>query len=230
MSFASLDTPDLRRKSLSLQLLEILERQIVDGKLQPGTKLSEEGVAEAYSVSRSPAREALAELTRLGLAERSGPRDRVVATPTRQLISDTYEITWILGGGRVYLSSLLAPEEDHRRLYALLDEMEVTPENNRSRRMELSAEYHYLLTCRCDNTQLISKLQDCDRFVAWFKNLYRRDLDTDTESVGEHRQIVDYYVRKDLLGLISIVRAHTLRQRDQILQRWQRLTQAPGMR
>src|SRR5690606_1014565 len=155
------------------------------------------------------------------LAERSGPRDRVVATPTRQLIYDTYEMSWILGGGRVYLSSLKAPPEDHERLYWLLDELDRLPDDDRARRIKYSAEYHHLLTCRCDNSQLASQLQYCDRFLAWFKNLYRPDLDTDTESVSEHRQIVDYYVRQDLSGLVSIVRAHTLRQRDQILQHWQ---------
>jgi hypothetical protein len=55
-------------------------------------------------------------LERIGLAARMGPRDRIVAMPTAELIQETFEIWWILDSGRSYLSSLKATEEDHERL------------------------------------------------------------------------------------------------------------------
>jgi DNA-binding GntR family transcriptional regulator len=56
----------LERKTLSSQLYEILERKVITGELSPGTRLSEESVAETYNVSRSPAREALLDLEKAG--------------------------------------------------------------------------------------------------------------------------------------------------------------------
>src|SRR5580692_8637090 len=95
--------PALERKTLSSQLYEILERKVIAGELPPGTRLSEESVADTYNVSRSPAREALMDLEKSGLAVRVGVRDRMITIPTREMISSKYDLWWIIDVGRTYL-------------------------------------------------------------------------------------------------------------------------------
>ena len=119
----------LQRKNLADQLYELLEKRILSGEIEPGTRLSEEHVALACGVSRSPAREAITRLERIGLAIRTNARDRMVATPTRGMIGDIFEVWWILDAGRTYLASLNATPATYRRLYELLDRMDTAPEN-----------------------------------------------------------------------------------------------------
>jgi DNA-binding GntR family transcriptional regulator len=208
----------VQRKNLTEQLYEILEDQIISGDIQPGTKLSEENVAEVFGVSRSPAREAITELERIGLAARVGPRDRIVAMPTAELIQETFEIWWILDSGRSYLSSLKATEEDHERLYRLLDEIdEAQAAGDENRRVKLSEAFHGLLYNGCTNGQLLRIINDYGKYIRWFKTLYYRHIDKSETSRLEHRQIVDNYVQKDLLGLTDLIRRHILRQRDDVI-------------
>ena len=97
--------PLLQRKSLTEQMLEILEARIVNGKLVPGSRLSEEAIAAEFGTSRSPVRDVLAALEREGFADRVNLRDRRVATPTKKFVQDTYD-TWILlEVNRTFISS-----------------------------------------------------------------------------------------------------------------------------
>jgi DNA-binding GntR family transcriptional regulator len=102
----------LERRTLSSQLYKILESKVLDGDLLPGTKLSEESLAETYGVSRSPAREALAGLERAGLAVRAGARDRMITVPTEEMIAQKYDLWWIVDVGRAYLASQEATPAD----------------------------------------------------------------------------------------------------------------------
>jgi len=63
-SFAS--TP---RRNLAREVLLSLRKEIISGKLQPGTPLSEPVLSRRFSFSRAPIREALIELEREGLVQ-----------------------------------------------------------------------------------------------------------------------------------------------------------------
>lgn len=56
-----------RPKSLRELALEYLRNRIIDGTLKMGQTLSERGISEELSVSKSPVREALAQLRDEGL-------------------------------------------------------------------------------------------------------------------------------------------------------------------
>ncbi len=51
--------PTLQRQTLSAQIYARLEDSVLNGDLPPGTKLSEEQLADRFGVSRAPVREAL---------------------------------------------------------------------------------------------------------------------------------------------------------------------------
>ena len=211
----------LERKRLNIELYRILEERILTGALFPGTKLSEEGVAGEFGVSRSPAREAIMELQRRGLAERSGARDRMVALPTETLVAEAFEMWWVLDSIRLYLSSKAATPEEHARLQELLAAMEaMTGEEPGAEHRRLSEEFHALLTRHAGNSQLDRMMDDNGRYIRWFKALYFEKLDTSPSSHEEHRTIVECYIRSDLPGLMEVIQRHILRQRDAILQRF----------
>lgn len=209
----------VERTSLTEQLYRILEERILSGAMRPGTKLSEEGLAEAFGVSRSPAREAIAELQRVGLAVRVGARDRFVSAPSEALISETFELWWVLDSVRAYLSSLRATPADHQLLRAVLQEMErAEDEQDGEARLKSSHAFHELLYKNSGNSILDGIIVDYEKHIRRFKSLYFAYLDRSDASRLEHRAIVECYVRKDLGGLMQIIREHISRQRNAILR------------
>ncbi|MFC9458197.1 GntR family transcriptional regulator [Streptomyces sp. NPDC058430] len=71
---------------------EHLRNSIYDGTLPPGTRLVEQELAQQYSVSRLPVREALRILHNEGLVEHLPTRGVVVRTLDRRQVSELYDL------------------------------------------------------------------------------------------------------------------------------------------
>lgn len=63
-----------RSASLGAQVADVLRQRIVRGELMPGSRLTEEGLAEEFSVSRGPVRDAVKQLSFEKLIEVHEPR------------------------------------------------------------------------------------------------------------------------------------------------------------
>ena len=210
----------LNRKSLTEQLREILEARIVNGDLQPGTRLSEEAIAAEFGISRSPVREVLAALEREGLADRVGLRDRRVATPTAKFVLDTYETWIILEVNRTFISSQHATVDDHRRIAQALTQMQEALALDRPRDYAaLAIEFPALLHTGCDNLQLISVLKDFEKYRRWLSTLYMGEAGPSQMELDEHRQIGQAYIAADLPALTLSIQTHVRKQRDQVLHK-----------
>ena len=74
-------------KKLSQQIYELLKRDIVECRLEPGQLLEETAISERYQIGRTPFREACHRLEAAGLVEivpqsrkPGGPPDRVAGS------------------------------------------------------------------------------------------------------------------------------------------------------
>jgi GntR family transcriptional regulator of vanillate catabolism len=92
---------------------------IVEGVLQPGTRLAEATVAERLGVSRTPVRNALPALASEGLLEPAGKRGYAVRNFT---IEDSYRATEIRCVLEGYAARELAAREDRGPIVAALRE------------------------------------------------------------------------------------------------------------
>jgi DNA-binding GntR family transcriptional regulator len=78
----SLDGPDRLPPSFPEHVRRLLEQEIVQGRLAPGERVSEEALAERIGVSRTPVREAMRVLEGQGLIVRRRGRGTFVAATT----------------------------------------------------------------------------------------------------------------------------------------------------
>ena len=217
----------VERRTLSSQIYEILERKILEGELLPGSKLSEESLAETYKVSRSPAREALADLERVGLAVRAGMRDRMITIPTLEMISEKFDVWWIVDVGRSYLASLAATPADHEELRRYLERMARAVKSRDARRYQAACDkFHVKIRHGCTNAYVNQISGDCDLYLRWFEMLYDRMPDASSQTVAEHDLILQAFERRDLPRLSETIRLHIVRQRDRILQHFSKLEQS----
>ncbi len=219
---------EIDRRTLSSQIYELLERQVLEGVLPPGSRLSEDSVAETFRVSRSPAREALADLERVGLAVRVGMRDRMIMIPTMKMISEKYDVWWIVDVGRSYLASLAATAADHEELRRYIDRMARAVKGRDSKRYKAACgKFHDKIRHGCGNTYVNQISGDCDLYLHWFEMLYDQSPDCSMTTVDEHTVILDAFEAKNLPALSEAVRVHILRQRDRILEHFSTLESKP---
>lgn len=73
------------------QMVRAIADRIVTGYLRPGEKLDEVSLAARFDVSRTPVREALGQLSAIGLVERRPNRGAIVAVVTQQRLAAMFE-------------------------------------------------------------------------------------------------------------------------------------------
>ncbi len=73
-------------------LRDILEDEILAGRLAPGSRLEEPALAERFGVSRTPIREALLQLAAAGLIEHRAPRGSFVAEIGPRRLIEMFEV------------------------------------------------------------------------------------------------------------------------------------------
>jgi DNA-binding GntR family transcriptional regulator len=208
----------LERKTLSSQLYDVLERKVISGELSPGTRLSEESLAESFKVSRSPAREALMDLERAGLAVRVGQRDRMIAIPTREVIAAKYDLWWIVDVGRTYLSSQTASPEDLAELRTYVERMARAVKSRDSKRYRTACDkWHNKMRQSCPNLFVNQVGGECDLYLKWLEVLYDRSPDMSEQTVAEHQRILKAYEQRSLGALSEAIREHIMRQRERLL-------------
>ncbi len=102
---------DGEQESLVARIARETAKDIIEGRIAPGTELTSIDLAERFDTSRTPPREALLVLEREGLVEiRPRRRPRVVFLP-RQTVKEIYELRAILY--EVVARRIVSSADDH---------------------------------------------------------------------------------------------------------------------
>ncbi|MET1086602.1 MAG: GntR family transcriptional regulator [Arthrobacter sp.] len=115
--------------SVAERVADELRRQLAEGTLLPGTRLTESAIAEDLGVSRNTVREAFAELASERLVVRLPNRGVFVANLDAEDIHDLYtvrraiEVSAVRGGGRAEdIAAVRAAVEEGKRAAAVGDD------------------------------------------------------------------------------------------------------------
>ncbi len=98
--------------------LRLLRKNIIEGKLPPGSKLSERELAERWGISRTPIREAIKQLQSEGLVVSIPRKGVIVRKYTPREIEDVYTVRLVLESLAVKLS---IPNLDERRMGKIIN-------------------------------------------------------------------------------------------------------------
>ena len=75
---------------LVIQIVERIEDKIALGEYRPGDRLRQEQLAEAFSISRTPVREALRLLEAKGVISQEHRHSAVIRAPSTREVRETY--------------------------------------------------------------------------------------------------------------------------------------------
>jgi DNA-binding GntR family transcriptional regulator len=114
-------TKSTGRRTRSDRIRHAIERDIVSGKLMPGTKLDEDALAARHGASRTPVREALQQLASQGLIELRAHSGAFVATLTVVELAEMFEAMAFLEAACAALAARRHTARDRQLLAAAHD-------------------------------------------------------------------------------------------------------------
>lgn len=146
-----------RLRPIRDEVYHMLRNDIINGIYQPGERLQEEQLAEAFGTSRTPVREALRKLEVEHFVSYVPHRGTVVSQVSTDDIEDLYEVRKMLEGIIAKRAAVNATDEDIKKLRKALSDCEKY--DNSDERLDAIDEFNNILfeTAKCDSIVDINK-------------------------------------------------------------------------
>lgn len=133
------------RRTTPDQVADLLREAILTGRLEDGAELNQVALAERFSVSRVPIREALRQLQAEGLVRQEAHRRAVVSTLTAERISELFDLRVLLETYMLRRSIAAMDESTIAALDKMMRSMERINDNNHDKWLAANREFHEML-------------------------------------------------------------------------------------
>lgn len=219
-----LDNLSTQKTSLGDRIASQLEDQVINGSIPAGSKLDETAIANQFSVSRTPVREALHILCSRGLADRIAYKGVVVTRISPERIDEMFEAMAELEAVCGRLACHRMTMSERAELQDLHQEMEGLAETADSIAYEaLNTRFHALIFSGCHNTDIIASAEALRLKLAPYRKYQLSDAGRLKRSSREHQQIVDAILDQDPVTAESALRRHLISAAREVVSRRQRL-------
>jgi DNA-binding GntR family transcriptional regulator len=161
-----------------------LGQAILSGKLAPGTRLREGELAQSFSVSRTPVREALILLSASGLAHLEPNRGATVLQLTAEDVSEVYHLRAVLESESAAMAAGRIAPEVAGLLFKICDRMAELHEAPASDQLAADTQFHYTIAQASGS----SRLHALVRQVSAIPEAYRSAIPYTGTDMGEARR------------------------------------------
>lgn len=185
-------------RSLIKLLRENLKEAILEGKLPPGERISEEKIAASLKVSRVPLREALRRLEAEGYVHFLSNDAVIVSKPTADEVQDYYTIASVLEGLATRLAVERArPEEISRlrELHRLLKE--AYQKKDPGSYFEANRNFHRFIAEVAGSERLYRMIDQMRQEIQKTRILSLHVPQRLDYSMREHDQILDAFLKRN---------------------------------
>ncbi len=200
------------------RLREALEDDIISGRLRPGQRLDEVGMAERFGVSRTPVREALNQLAASGLVEIKPRRGAfVVLLGPRELI-ESFELMAEMEAICGRLAAQRMGEEDRRAIIAAHEECRAAAQaEDLGTYYEANARFHAAIYTATANRMLAAETLRLQRALQPYRRLQLKVPRRMDNSLGEHEGILEALLASDADEAEKRLRNHVLIQGERFM-------------
>lgn len=174
-------------------LADALRQSIIDGDFAPGSRLSEQALAERFEVSRNTLREAFRVLAEQGLIEHVPHRGVSVASPTIADVIDIYRARRVIEG-----SALRQAEPEHPAVQRMRDSLE------ESERHLPAGRWREVGSANMAFHTAIVALADSPRLARTYRNL-AAELRLVFLEIDDPRALHEPFVRKNRIVLTALL-------------------------
>lgn len=188
-------------KSAKQMIYESLRDWIIDGTLAPGEKILDSEVAEHFSVSRTPVREAMQVLADQKLISINPGRESRVTNigdvdiiQVYRLLANLHSLAVDFSYSKIDKDTILHLKEINRQLSNVIQ----AKDNAMSRASDTA--FHNVFLNLADNDFLSRFTSTLSAHVARVENVYFGNISDTKDSVKEHMKIIEMLEQHDLAG------------------------------
>jgi DNA-binding GntR family transcriptional regulator len=197
--------------ALSTDLFSSLRKDILQGKLRQGEKLTEQQICDEYNVSRTPVREAFRQLELEGFIETIPNRGAFVVGFSLQDIQDMYELRKSYEVLAVRWAIERITKEECEKLEEAFEFMEFyTQKKDVEKMLNINMNFHELIYKASHNRMLYHILSSYQLYIKQSRTASRSDVSSGylEEILTEHRAIFESFKNKDVDAGIDAVSRH----------------------
>lgn len=198
--------PGTRGAGLSDAVFAALRQGIRSGIIQPGDRLREEEIAELFSVSRTPVRDALRRLLERRFLEVSGGRGLMVRRLDRAEVFELYQMREIMEGTAARFAAENASQAEIDLLADLHRKFEVATDAAEWQR--LNKQFHETIAGAVRNRFFHSPLDELQDFLALLGPTTFSVTGRASPATAEHRRILEAIARHDPDAAEAAARDH----------------------
>ncbi|MBA3771808.1 MAG: GntR family transcriptional regulator [Ramlibacter sp.] len=189
-------------------IVESLTRAIVEHRLQPGSKLAEQKLADHFGVSRTLVRQALFQLTQNRLIKLEPARGAFVAAPTVEEARQVFAVRRMLEAEmtRAFVAGI-TPSKVRALREHIAQEKAAVDREDAAGRVELLGDFHVRMAELMGNEVLARILRDLVSRSSLISLMYQRD-GAARHSQEEHVEIVRALAAKDAGRAVRLMTEH----------------------
>lgn len=199
-------------------IAEEIKEGVISGRYKPEERLKEAELAEKYSVSKTPVREALRYLERIGFVEIVPHTMARVKKMNQKEVEDLYMIQGVLEGlaAREALNHL--NNGDHKKMETYLDLLEkYSREKNSYEYEKANIKFHGIFWKACNNSKLTELINNIHEQLQKFRSITRRYPERFKDLAGDHRKIFEAVVQRDAAKVDHLFQRHVEKQKKYIV-------------
>ncbi len=203
----------LPRESGRDYALRNIKENIVNLELAPGSQISENELADELGLSRTPVREALIELSRVGIIETHPQRKSTVSLIDCDLVEESRFMRNLLECAVAELVCEMAGPVDVERLNANIRLQSFYLDGTYTNElMALDNQFHGMLFNIAKKPQVFQMIQNIAIHFDRVRGLALSSV-RDLKVVQDHQDLVDFICRRDAKGARALMEAHLNRYR-----------------
>lgn len=207
---------------LAEQAYRRLRAAITAQRLEPGAPLSENDVARALGVSRTPVREALSRLELEGFARRVENGRLKVVRLTRDQIRDLFELRSLLEGYATRLAAERISDDELARLDAIIEQdAQALGDDDIKELGDHNRRIHDVMAEASRNRVLVELVADLRQRLIGLTAFAVGDRDERARFVADHAELTRLLRASDGQRAAALVRNHLEAARDLLLSNMQ---------
>jgi len=193
---------------------------ILEGRFYQGQRLIEKELIDLYKISKTPLREALTRLERVGLVQKNINRGFLVKRILRKDAEEIYELREIVDGLSVRKITENITEEKIQKIEKIIRDMELCIGDKKTDKyIELDKYFHTVLNKLSGNKRLIEIMQNLNYQINMLLKtsikLPKRGINV---SFSEHKMIFDAILRKDPVKAEENAKKHMQKTKKAVLE------------
>lgn len=194
-------------KTLKDHVYDYIAEQILVGNLLPDEKINESSIIQELSISRTPVREALIQLSSEGILKNVPRKGFVLKCLDEKEASELYVVIGILDGLSAKLACNILSERDLKDMQFYIDSMDLAI-HSKNYEMYLNQQkaFHQVYIDLCKNDALIENLEKMKN--KFLRRSYNDDPNGITYNVllatnEEHKKILKLFKERDSEGVMD---------------------------